>query len=89
MNKEKIGNLYRIQTQQQQQQTPRNRIETETQIPENKKKCNQTQCVLLKKAKHKKREKIEKYVFIRIKKIQTILIERLLFVTFCWRIWGS
>lgn len=37
MNKEKIGNLYRIQAQQQQQQTPRNRIETETQIPENKK----------------------------------------------------
>lgn len=55
MNKEKIGNLYRIQAQQQ--QTPRNRIETETQIPEIKKKCNQTQCVLLEKAKHKKKRK--------------------------------
>lgn len=77
----------------QQQQTPRNRIETETQKPlKPQKKCNQIQCALFGanltqkqgKIKQKKREKIEKYVFIRIKKIQTILNQRLLFVTFRW-----
>lgn len=51
MNKEKIGNLYRIQAQQQQQQTPRNRIETETQIPENKKKMQSNSMRFVEKGK--------------------------------------